>query len=330
MPYIYGGIFCLSLALLPAYFPLVHKREKKPWLFLLFVCISIVELGYLLISLSKTVEFALFANKVSYLGQVVIPLCMYMIISRLCGIFTPKWVVNGLIGIAGLLFALVCTTGYTDWYYVSATLAYEAGGAYLVKEYGVLHPSNLIYVLTYFGATLFIIFVSLWKDRKGSHKIAAFMLMIVLGNIGMWVVEKLIATTFEVLSISYFMSECAFFFVCWALQDYIRIKDVPEPVVVEGKNAVIFVDVKERAAKLERIMSALPDNTTLSPRQMDVLEGILDGKSRKEIAADLHLSENTVKMHTSLLFKALRVTSRREIFAMFDGELAAAAVEDGK
>lgn len=56
----------------------------------------------------------------------------------------------------------------------------------------------------------------------------------------------------------------------------------------------------------------------LTARQMDILEGILAGKSRKEMAADLHLSENTVKMHTTSLFKTLKVTSRDEIFALLE------------
>lgn len=327
MAFIYGGIFVLSLALVPFYFSLLHKKEKEPWLCTLFVSISIVNLGYLLISVSKTVEFALFANKVAYLGQVIIPLCMYMLISKLCRIKTPKWTLGVLIGLAVGLLAIVCTTGYTDWYYISASLAYESGAAYLVKVYGVLHPCNLIYVLTYFVAMFTVIGVSFRKNRGGDQKIAAFFLVVVLGNVGMWIVEKLISTSFEFLSISYLMSEFAFFFVCLALHDYVPAQDVPAPVVVEERASVIFVDSKERANKIERILSGLPEETTLSARQMDVLEGILDGKSRKEIAADLHLSENTVKMHTSLLFKALKVTSRKEIFALLDGESVTATVE---
>ena len=54
----------------------------------------------------------------------------------------------------------------------------------------------------------------------------------------------------------------------------------------------------------------------LSSRQTEVLEGIIDGKSRKEIAADLHLSENTIKMHTSSLYRLLDVSSRDEIHAL--------------
>ena len=111
------------------------------------------------------------------------------------------------------------------------------------------------------------------------------------------------------------MSEFVFFFVYWMLQDYVSVKDLPTPAT-EEKHSVIFVDSKERAARIEQILACLPNGVCLSARQIDVLEGILDGKSRKEIAYDLHLSENTVKMHTSALFKALDVKSREEIFAL--------------
>jgi len=186
----------------------------------------------------------------------------------------------------------------------------------LIKEYGALHPINLLYVLAYFVAMLVVIAVSLKKSRGTSQKLAGLMLAVVIGNVGMWIVEKLVTWNFEFLSVSYLMSEFVFFFVYWMLQDYIRKCDVPQPAATEEKASVIFVDSKERAEKIEHILASLPEGTTLSARQMDVLEGILDGKSRKEIAADLHLSENTIKMHTTALFKVLKVSSREEIFAL--------------
>ena len=64
-------------------------------------------LGYTLIAFGDTVEFALFANKITYLGQVLIPLCMFMLISRLCGYTYKKWVLGVLIGAAVIMFAIV-------------------------------------------------------------------------------------------------------------------------------------------------------------------------------------------------------------------------------
>jgi len=49
---------------------------------------------------------------------------------------------------------------------------------------------------------------------------------------------------------------------------------------------------------------------TFSPRQKDVLTLIVNGKSNKEIARGLGLSEGTVKVHLAALFRVLGVRSR--------------------
>ena len=314
----YSVIFVLSLLLPVGHYIIMRKKQDEPWLFVLYLSVCVVNLGYLLLSLSKTVSFALTANKITYFGQVFVPLCMLMIISDLCGFTYKKWVKYVLIAAAMAMFGLVLTTGHLDWYYKSAELVYADGAAKLVKEYGVLHPVNLIYVLAYFVAMLAVICISMKKGTGKSQKLVGLMFAVVMGNVGMWIVEKLITWNFEFLSVSYLMSECVFFFVYWMLQDYIHVTDIPASVAAEDKVSVIFTDSKERAEKLERVVSSLPEGTALTPRQMDILEGILDGKSRKQIAADLHLSENTIKMHTTSLFKALKVASRDEIFALLE------------
>lgn len=53
-----------------------------------------------------------------------------------------------------------------------------------------------------------------------------------------------------------------------------------------------------------------PDEPSLTPRQRDVLELIVQGMSNKEIARALDLGEGTVKVHVAALFRALGITSR--------------------
>ena len=64
-----------------------------------------------------------------------------------------------------------------------------------------------------------------------------------------------------------------------------------------------------------------PDHTTrappphLTPRQVEVLRLLEQGRSTKQIAAELHLSTETVKNHIRRLFRALGVNSRLEAVA---------------
>lgn len=54
------------------------------------------------------------------------------------------------------------------------------------------------------------------------------------------------------------------------------------------------------------------DEDTLTPRQMEVLHSMAQGKSNKEIARDLGISGETVKVHISAILRRLGCTSRTQ------------------
>ena len=136
-----------------------------------------------------------------------------------------------------------------------------------------MHPTNLIYVVAYFVAMLVVCIMSLAKKKNASQKLAGFMLAIVLGNVGMWIIEKITTWNFEMLAVSYFMSVLAYFFVYILLQDYIRKVDVPQPTT--EKTRVIVLDSIPKAERLERVLKLLPADKTLMARQMEMLDGLL-------------------------------------------------------
>jgi DNA-binding NarL/FixJ family response regulator len=56
---------------------------------------------------------------------------------------------------------------------------------------------------------------------------------------------------------------------------------------------------------------------TLTPRQHEVLALLVAGKSNREIAEAMDLSENTVKVHLAAIYRVLGVSSRTE--ALLEG-----------
>ena len=310
-----GYAICLiaAVGLLIAYSVIVKTKEF--WLTMLHVCVSVVNLGYLIMSIANTVEFAVFGNDVAYLGSVFLSMCMFLTIVRLCGFEVKKSHVITCVSLGAVMFAVIASSPMLPLYYKSIDIEMIDGAAKLVKEYGVLHPVYLFYLLGYFASMIGTIIHSVRKKKIGKPKLAGFIAAIVCGNIVIWLFEKMVSWEYEFLSVTYIISEFLLLSVYWMLQDYVYKNDIPKPVTREEKVAVIFMDSRERAEKIKQIIASLPEGTMLTARQMDILEGILAGKSRKEMAADLHLSENTVKMHTTSLFKILKVTSREEIFA---------------
>jgi DNA-binding NarL/FixJ family response regulator len=58
------------------------------------------------------------------------------------------------------------------------------------------------------------------------------------------------------------------------------------------------------------------EQKALSDRQRQVLEGIVEGKSNKEIARSLNVAEGTVKIHLAALFRVLGATNRAHAAAL--------------
>ena len=60
----------------------------------------------------------------------------------------------------------------------------------------------------------------------------------------------------------------------------------------------------------------------LSARQRQILSLLALGKSNKEVAYELSITEGTVKQHLSVLFKKLQVTNRaKAVIAATDAEI---------
>ena len=66
---------------------------------------------------------------------------------------------------------------------------------------------------------------------------------------------------------------------------------------------------------IQRQFESDPPVDPLSPRQTDILKGIVDGKTNTDIAKDLGISPTVVRDHTSIIFEKLGVTNRTEAVA---------------
>ena len=310
----YAIMAIVATILLVGYFALV--RQKEPWLLLLYVCVTIVNVGYFLLSISKTVGFAIFANDIAYLGSVFLSMSMLLTITKLCGFEIKKKLIITLGTIGIVMFMIVATVGILPWYYKEVELVFVDGAAKLKKVYGVLHPMYLVYLVGYFAAMVACIVQSIRKKMIASQRHASLIAAIVFGNIAVWFVEKFIPWDFEFLSVSYIFSEIVLLGLYWMMQDYVRVDLIPPPVEEAPQHATIDIAMMPMEEKILKILSFLKEGELLATREREILEMVLENKKRKEIADELCLSENTIKTYTRTLYGKLGVSSREELYAL--------------
>lgn len=81
---------------------------------------------------------------------------------------------------------------------------------------------------------------------------------------------------------------------------------VPQSLIDTLPNVARVIDEVDSGADIDTILRLI------THRQMDILKGVTKGRSNKQIARDLNLSENTVKVHVSAMLKALGLTNRTQ------------------
>jgi two-component system nitrate/nitrite response regulator NarP len=92
----------------------------------------------------------------------------------------------------------------------------------------------------------------------------------------------------------------------------------PDLLLEQLKDAMLGHRVisNEVEAYLYELESAIDDNSwveTLTPRELQILQQLAEGKSNRMIAEDLHISEGTVKVHVKNLLRKANAKSRTEM-----------------
>ena len=83
-------------------------------------------------------------------------------------------------------------------------------------------------------------------------------------------------------------------------------------VMVEAENDILE-GLKEKADKLLQAGKSVCSQVKMTRREEEVLSGLMKSLANKEIAANLNLSERTVKFHVSSLLAKFRVRGRMEL-----------------
>ncbi len=317
---IYGAAATLSLLLLIGCCFLVH--QKKIWFVSLFSSVLVVNVGYTFLSVSSNLEMALAANRIAYLGSVFLPFTMLMIILNVTNTVHKKILPIILFCFAILVFLVAASPGILDIYYKEVSFEIVNGVSTLVKVYGPLHPLYLFYLLGYFTAMVAVIIRASVKKTIDTTAHAVILAIAVFVNIGVWFIEQLVSIDFEILSVSYIISELFLLGVHLVMNENQKLKEIVKQVEIvqnytetEKSSADTMlenpIETKEiDTARLEMFINGL---SHLTATEKAIYDSYIARLTTKEIMANLGIKENTLKYHNKNLYSKLGVSSRKEL-----------------
>ena len=102
--------------------------------------------------------------------------------------------------------------------------------------------------------------------------------------------------------------------VGWALRVRARLESIAPPTAEELRLLRDVLDPDKLYLKGER-------DQGLTPRELEILQLIVEGKSNKEIASQLNLSANTIAVHRANIMDALGIhkTAELVVYAIRNG-----------
>jgi len=213
----YGCTAAISV-LLTLWYALFCKH-RDPKFLLLYTCVALSNLGFFLTSVAKTLEFALWANRLSYLGAAYLIMFMLIIVLNICNIRLKKWMYALLVSCSTLAFLIAASGGAGKLYYSEVSIEQVNGATRLIKEYGPLHFTYSLYLFSFFSLMVAVIIFSAVKKKLPSGQYVFFVSAIVSGNVSIWLVEQMVDVDFEFLSVSYVITEILLLLLHGILRD---------------------------------------------------------------------------------------------------------------
>ena len=324
---LYGVCALLSLVVLIIYCYIIQQKEI--WFILLFCAIFVANIGYLSLSIAKNLEEALLANRIVYLGSVLLPMFVMMIILTITKIKYKQWIPGLLTVVITIVFLITASPGYLDIYYKEVSFELVNGVPTLHKVYGFCHNLYILYILAFYMIMIGIVAYAIAKKKTASITHAVILSVAVGINIAVWILERAIYIEFELLAVTYLLTGIFLLSLHIMILENERLRALADatafvPMVTEDfseevplTNSVINetkTSTNDDPAQYESFLNGLRE---LTPTERTIYNYYIEGKNTSQIMIALNIKENTLKFHNKNIYGKLSVSSRKQLLEIY-------------
>lgn len=148
---------------------LARNRKSDSQFVIIGILVCIHSLGKLTVSLSDSLEMAIWATRFMNVGSVFCPVMLIFIIQNLCGVKMPAYLKYPFLIFSIVTFFFTMTIGVTDWYFSDISINTEEGYTYLVKNFGPAYYLYPVLMALCFAFLVYYIVYALRHRRTISY-----------------------------------------------------------------------------------------------------------------------------------------------------------------
>ena len=219
-----------------------RSRQNNFYYGCFLIIVAISNCGYLFIALSRNLEEALLANKISYLAGVFLPTIVLLCVLDLCDI-NITWVGRAaLMAFALSVYSLILSSGFSGTFYSVANYEYKNGFARLITTNGKLFPLFIIHTYMCIAMIIGVCIYSFWQRRSISYKNIILLLFMTVMSILIYTAKEVFDMRINFMPLAFVIDGC----LSLALQHRIAMYDIPsivaESILNEGNYGYMVLD----------------------------------------------------------------------------------------
>lgn len=268
-------------------YALVWHRHFDAFFTLIFTCIPITELGFFLTATSRSLDAALVANKITYIGGCFLPLFITLSIINFCKIRVHRWVKVSLILSSFLLQATTITMGSSNLFYRSCDFEVLHGiGVLTNKRYGPFHDLFIAVMVVYIAFGVTTIIHCYIRKKNVSKRILLHLFVPEFLSMAGFFGHKIIHTKYELVPFALALALIDYLIIVYRVELYNIDDTLVDTLVESGDTGIVSVDLNyhylgsnETAKKVfpelanVAVDDVLEDNTELSHKLISWIKG---------------------------------------------------------
>ncbi len=243
MGYIYLTLMFVLSAINLAVLSLRFQNQRNIYIYYSFYAILVANFGHWLLGFSETVEGAVIANKVNYLGGSFLPMFMFFALLKVCKMTIPKWLHVTLIFMSFTICALAMTVGYFPAYYKTVEYVVQAGVGNYVATYGWAHSLFNAFLVSYVILDIWIIARAIMHQKMVSLKNIVAMIIGEIATIMSFFLARFLGSDMLIMPFIYVLDQILLLYICNNVKWYDITECVIESIETESSCAYLSFSV---------------------------------------------------------------------------------------
>ena len=239
----YFTAFALSLALTIAYRFIWHKHFDAN-ITLIFTLVPLTNLGYLLWDRATTLDAALIAVRMTYIGGCYLPMLIATAVFNLCDIRLRRWQRMLMTLVSTVVFLSAMTIGKSPYFYRDAVMTPEDGTLVLQKHYGFMHTVFQAMVFLYFFMGLSAIIYTYCKKNQVSRKTLYLLFFPVLVSMVTFFGLRRALGRVELIAAAFVVAQITYLIISYRICLYDVVDTAADTLVQNGDTGLVSFDFK--------------------------------------------------------------------------------------